>query len=94
MTASARRPIGRYLPSKHRKSLTSLKLGVDTSLRQLTRIVTLTPPTLTLNPNFFCTDNAQLTVECFTIKVRSGSADVCDGSFRAARLRGRCTGMC
>ena len=42
INASAYRPIGRYRRSKHRKSMTSLKLVADTKPRQLTLNWTLT----------------------------------------------------
>jgi len=38
--------------------MTSLKLVAGTSLRQLHVILSLVTPTLTVNPNFFCTNNA------------------------------------
>jgi len=46
LIALAYRPLRR---SEHRKSLTSLKLVVDTPLRQLTVTLTLALPALTIN---------------------------------------------
>ena len=54
INASAYRPIGRYRRSKRRKSMTTLQLVADTPLRQLT----LTLLILSLNHNYFRTNNA------------------------------------